>query len=700
MADVSAMVETAVRHHQTGRIEQADLMYRQILREQPEHLVALHSLGALAYQRGQYDAAADLLGRAITANPRIPQLQNTLGVMLEAQGQTDLAIDAYRHAVSLEPDYAEAYNNMAIALHSQGRYDEAIEACRKATSIAPDHAEAYNTMGFAMQAQGKLDLAAEAYGRATQLNPNYAEAYNHLGVVRTEQGLHDEAIDNYRQALRINPDYAEVRNNLSIALKAVGRLDAAIESCRRALRLDPNFAEAYFNLANAMRDQGCSDEALANYGSAVRMNPDYAEAYNNRAILLNDLARYDEAKDDCERAISLNPDYAEAYNNLGIILGNKGRLAQAETNYRRALRLEPESSKLHYNLGNVLKEQGRCAGAIDSYDRAIHIKPDYAQARWNRSHTFLLSGNLPMGWQGYEWRRSPELEIFTYPHRYDQSRWDGSSFVGRRLLVYCEQGLGDSLQFMRYLPTVKARGGTVLLEAWKPLHGLLKDCDHIDELLELSFQTKTDVGFDLHISLMDLPAVFGTTAETIPAEVPYIKPDPEKVRHWQGRLGDDSFKVGIVWAGSPSHGNDHNRSCSLEMFAPLADIPGVRLYGLQKGPAAAQAEGSQVENLSEDLHDFSDTAAVLEKLDLVISVDTAPAHLAGAMARPTWILLPFAPDWRWMLDRIDSPWYPTVRLFRQQRWGDWDSVFERVAEELQALASKPDKKSEIRNSKS
>jgi hypothetical protein len=233
---------------------------------------------------------------------------------------------------------------------------------------------------------------------------------------------------------------------------------------------------------------------------------------------------------------------------------------------------------------------------------------------------------------------------------------------------------------------VKARGGTVIFEAWKPLHGVLQDFEGFDELLELSFERKTDVEFDLYISLMDLPAVFGTTLQTIPTEMPYICADSDKVKYWQGKLADASFKVGIVWAGSPRHGNDHNRSCSLEFFAPLAAIDAVRLYGLQKGEAAGQAERlSQVmtiENLSKDLEDFADTAGLIENLDLVISVDTATAHLAGAMAKPVWVLLPFAPDWRWMLERTDSPWYPTMRLFRQKKWGDWNSVFENIAEEL------------------
>jgi len=694
-ADVSATMEAAVHHYGAGNLERAEQMYRLVLETEPDHPAALHSLGVVAYQAGRYDEAVELIGRAITVNPKIPEFYNSIGVAFESLGKFEQAIGAYQQAISLKPDYAEAYHNMAIVLQSQGNYACAAEKCGCAISLKPDYARAYNTMGFVLQMQGDIAGAAENYRKAIHFKPDFAEAYNHLGVVLSKQENFDEAIDSYRRALAIIPDYAEVYNNLSIALKARGRLDEAIEHCRQALALEPEFAEAHFNLGNAMKDQGRYDEAMENYRHALKIDPDYAEVYSNLAIALNELGRYEEATGNCERAIRLKCDYAEAYNNFGIILRNRGQFAEAIMNYKKAIQLEPQFHEAYYNLGNSLKELGRCDDAIKNYQRAMKIKPDYAQAHWNLSHAFLLSGDLARGWEGYEWRRNPELDILTYPHQHDKPRWDGSAFAGRRLLVHCEQGLGDSLQFARYLPMLKARGGTVIFEAWKPLHGILHDFEGIDELLELSFAKKTDADFDFYVSLMDLPGIFGTTLDTIPAEVPYIHADPEKVRHWQDRLSDDCFKIGIVWAGSTAHGNDQNRSCPIELFAPLAAIDGVRLYGLQKGPAASHLDRlSQVmtiENFSEDMDDFADTAGLIENLDLIISVDTAPAHLAGAMARPTWILLPFAPDWRWMLERRDSPWYPTMRLFRQKKWGDWRGVFEDAAEELRMLVGSRDR---------
>ncbi|MHC4568697.1 MAG: glycosyltransferase family 9 protein [Planctomycetota bacterium] len=346
--------------------------------------------------------------------------------------------------------------------------------------------------------------------------------------------------------------------------------------------------------------------------------------------------------------------------------------------------------------------------------QAIMLKPDYAEAHWNQGIVYLSKGSFQEGWREYDWRRKTDWHVSAYPHSHRKPRWNGESFVGRRLLVHCEQGMGDCIQFVRYLPQVKALGGTVIFEAWKSLHGLLRDFDGIDELEELSFDTQTQAQFDAHVSIMDLPGLFGTSEYTIPASVPYIHSDPVKVAHWRQKLAGPDLKVGIVWAGSARHSNDHNRSCRSEHLGRLAQTDGVRLYSLQKGvparqanemsfvsrasrprtagckPAAASTSQPEpsVPNLGEQFQDFTDTAAAIEGLDLVISVDTAIVHLAGAMGKPVWVLLAYAPDWRWMLDRTDSPWYPTMRLFRQKQWGHWDSVFRVVGQELRVLAEK------------
>ena len=590
MTTIADTLVNAVQLHQSGDLQQAEKLYKQLLQSNPDDPALLHSLGVVAYQTGKHDKAVELITKAIAGNQRIPQFHNTLGLVFEAFGKFEKAIAAYQQAVSLKPDYAEAYHNMAIAVQSQGRYADAVEKCIQALSLRPDYAQAYNTMAFSLEKQNHFADAIENYRKAIHYKPDFVEAYNHLGVLLNDQGRSSEAIENYRLALGFDAKYAELYNNLGIALKEQEQFAEAIENFKYALRLEPEFAEAYYNLANSLRDQGL------------------------------------------------------------------------------------------------------CAEAIDKYRKAIQLKTDYAQAHWNMSLALLLNGDFAEGWKEYRWRRNAELNHVTDYHHSGKPRWDGSSFAGKRLFVHYEQGLGDNIQFVRYLHKVKARGGTVILETLKPLINLFKDFLCIDELVEYHHGKSSSVSFDIYTSLMDLPNIFGTTLETIPSDVPYIYADRAKAEYWQNELAGPDFKVGIVWAGSPVHGNDRYRSCSLECFAPLSDIQGVRLYGLQKGHAAAQIQQlngtMSITDISNKFEDFTDTTAAIQNLDLVISVDTSVLHLAGAMGKPTWALLPYAPEWRWMLNRQDSPWYPTMKLFRQKEWGRWEPVFQQVTRELLILVQK------------
>ncbi|MHC4532634.1 MAG: tetratricopeptide repeat protein [Planctomycetota bacterium] len=629
MSTTTETIENATQHHQDVHLRQAEQMYRLILQSNPDNPVALHSLGVIAHQKGNHDAAVELISKAIANNPQIPQFHNTLGLIFEVLEKYEEAVAAYQMAVSIKPDYTEAYHNMAVALQSQNQYVAAVEKCKQAVSIKPDYAEAYNTMAFSLEKQQQYTEAIKYYKKAVQFKPDFAEAYNHLGVLLNAQGHPAEAINNYKQALWLDQNYAEVHNNLGIALKEQKQFTEAISCFEKAIQLEPDFAEAYYNLANSLRDETRSTEAIENYRKAVRLKPDYAEAYNH----------------------------------LGVVLNAQGGYAE--------------------NIENL--------EAIENYRRALQLNPDFAEAHWNLSLVLLRTGRLIEGWKEYKWRRNPKLDIATYPHSFETPRWDGLQFKGKRLLVHYEQGLGDTLHFVRYVPMVKARGGTVILEVRKPLYKLLQSFSGVDELIEASLDNKPVVKFDYHVSLMDLPKIFETTLETIPAEVPYINCCPTKAEYWRKRLTGADFKVGVVWAGSPTHGNDRYRSCTLKHFAPLIEVDSVRLYGLQKGEAAAQTEElaneMAITNLGTEFEDFADTAAAIENLDMVISVDTSVLHLAGAMGKPAWALLPFSPDWRWMLDRMDSPWYPTMKLFRQKKWGQWEPVVQDIAEELRTKAT-------------
>jgi tetratricopeptide (TPR) repeat protein len=565
----------------------------------------------------------------------------------------------YRQVLQSDPNDSTALHALGVIARQAGNHQKAVELVEKAIANDPQKPQFHNTLGLLLEALGEFERAACAYQNALLLKPDYAEAYH----------------------------------NMAILLQSQQQYAAAVENCRRAVSLKPDYAEAYNTMAFSLEKQQRYAEAIENYEQAVWLKPDFAEAHNHLGVvLLNEQGRSAEAIESYNRALQADPDYAEAHNNLGIALKDQGQFAEAITRFEQALRLDPDFAEAHYNLANSLWDEGRCTEAIDGYRRAIRLRPDYAEAHWNMSLTFLLSGNFAEGWKEYGWRRKADPKTLGRCERSGTPRWDGESFRGKRLFVHCEQGLGDNIQFVRYLPMVKARGGTVVLETPRPLIGLLRDFPGIDELVEHRPDQGPATHFDVYASLLDMPSIFGTTLETIPAEVPYIGADPAKVEYWRDKLAGPGFKVGIVWAGSPTHGNDRYRSCKLQCFAPLTEIGGVSLYGLQKGSAAAEidelAGTMPITSLSQEFEDFTDTAAAIENLDLVISVDTSVLHLAGAMGKTVWAILPYAPEWRWMLNRRDSPWYPTMKLFRQDTRNGWGAVLHRVAEELRVTVKK------------
>ena len=591
---------------------------------------------------------------------------------------------------------AETMEN-AVKHHQSGHFRQAERLYQLVLQSNPNHPNALHLLGVIAHQGGKHDVALDLIGKAIKNNPQIPQFHNTLGLVFEALGEFEGAFAAHQQAISIKPDYAEAYHNMAVILQSQGQYAAAVVKCRHAISFRPDYAEAYHTMAFSLEKQEQYAKAIENYRQAIRLKPDFAEAYNHLGVILNDQGRSFGAIENYRRALQLDPEYAEVYNNLGTALKEQEQFAEAIVNFEQAIRLEPTFAEAYYNLANSLQDEERCDEAIENYKRAIQLNPDYAKAHWNLAHAFLLTGRLGEGWEKYQWRRNPDLKLILYPHHFEQPYWDGSPFVGKRLFVHYEQGLGDNMQFVRYLPMVKARGGTVIFEARMPLYGLLQGFPGIDELIEAAPDgSPPTVTFDFHTSPLDMPRIFGTTLETIPADVPYFYADPAKTKYWRDSLAGDNFKVGIVWSGDPSCGNNNSRSCPLEHFAVLAGIDGVRLYGLQKGKANDQVEEIAGKmaipilsgNLGADFEDFTDTAAVIENLDLLISVDTSVLHLAGAMGKPAWALLPFAPEWQWMLNRHDSPWYPTMRLFRQKKWGQWIPVFQRVAEELRIVSAK------------
>ncbi len=506
-----------------------------------------------------------------------------------------------------------------------------------------------------------------------------------LGLSLAQQGRLDEAVVHFRAALGMRPDFAQAHHNLGIALAQQGKLEEATCCLREAVRLLPGYAEAHGNLANVLTSLKQYDDAVAGYKEALRLKPDAAEFANNLGSLLTKLGRIGEAVVFLEHAVRLRPAFTEAHNNLGLARIEQGHLTEAESCYREALRHRPGDAPALSNLANVLKDQGRWDEAFATFELALWHDPDSPSIHWNRALAWLEQGDFEKGWAEYEWRwRRPQ----TPPRPLPFPAWDGAPLAGRSLLLYMEQGLGDMIQFLRYAPLVQARGGRVVVQAPAFLLPLFSTCPGIDELVA---EGNPLPDCHLHAPLLSLPRLFGTTLETIPAAVPYLAADPERLASWRARLAAyPEFKVGVVWQGNPHHVWDRHRSVPLTRLAPLAAVPGVRLFSLQKGPGVEQiapaAKQLPVTVLADQLDaagGFLDTAAVMQCLDLVITVDTAAAHLAGALGVPVWAALARVMDWRWLRDREDSPWYPTMRLFRQPAAGDWGAVFRRMAAELQ-----------------
>jgi tetratricopeptide (TPR) repeat protein len=579
---------------------------------------------------------------------------------------------------------AEAYAQ-GVAAQRAGRWSEAEALFRRVVEADPRHWAAHGNLGVVQSAQQRFDEAEVNLRRALTLNPDYAIAHNNLGVVLRRQGRAAEAIESFRRATELKIDWPDALGNLGGVLAVAGRHGEAEAACRRAIAIDPAHAGAQINLATALKGQGRLVEAIAACERGLAAAPRHAEGHNNLAGLLQMAGLLQPAEEACRRALAIAPGYAMAHNTLGSILQEQSRSDEAAPCYRAAITLKPDYAEAYSNLAVALTSLGDLDDALASCGKAIALKPDYADAHWNKALALLLCGDFAHGWAEYEWRKRADTALGR-ALALSGPEWDGTALNGGTILLHAEQGLGDTIQFVRYAPLVAARGGKVVLRVQPELRRLLAGMDGVERLV-----TTDDAlpPYDVHLSLLSLPRVFATEPSTIPRRIPYVAVEAEAARAWARRLAAyPGRRVGLAWAGRPQHKNDRNRSLALRELASLGSVSGVTFVSLQKGPAAAQLSGQPAGfapvDVGGELDDFVNTAAAIANLDLVISVDTSVAHLAGALGRPVWCLLPYAPDWRWMLGRDDSPWYPTMRLFRQARRGEWSGVATQIVKALEA----------------
>jgi tetratricopeptide (TPR) repeat protein len=557
-------------------------------------------------------------------------------------------------------------------------------AYRAILQNAPRHVAALQLLGTIKAQQRQFSEARRLLSTAVEAEPNSVPALSSLAGVLLALGRVEDALTFNDRILRVRPDDADALYNRGLLLARLGRPAEALDAYGRALRTQPDFPAALVNRGNLLTQLGRAAEGIADLDRAIALNPRHAEAHNNRGLALAELDQRHEALASYDRALALRADYAEAHNNRGLVLQSLNRQEEALAAYDRAQALKRDYADAANNRGLALHELHRYAEALASYGEALALQPDFAEAHFNRSLTQLAIGDLGPGWVDYEWRWKTRKS--TAPWRdFSQPIWLGREpLAGRTILLHAEQGFGDTIHFARYVPRVAALGANVVVETQPALTGLMTRLDGVSAVIERGGELPA---FDCHCPLGSLPLAFATELATIPAGVPYLVADASRIAQWRARLAPHARPhVGIVWCGNPTFRGDYNRSLAFSRFAPIVAAAGATFVTLNPGRIASDARElalqAAVVDLATEFRDFDDTAAVISCLDLVVTTDTAVAHLAGALGKPVWILLSASADWRWLTEREDCPWYPSARLFRQSSLGDWQPVIARVQREL------------------
>lgn len=646
--------------HQKGNLPEAERLYRQVLALDPNFSDALHLLGVLLHQAGQNEPAAALIRRAIAVDPHPAVFYGNLGTVLLALGRPAEAVEAYRSALQRQPEFAQAVLNLGVALQALGNFDEAEAAFRRAIELRPDLAAAFINLGNLLQRRGNWSEAAANHTRALELRPDSADAEYNLGNALLEMDRTQEAERHYRRAIALAPDLAEAHANLGNACLRDQKMDEAVACYERALALKPGFTEAAYNLGNARQTQGRGEEALQCY----------------------------------QRALQLNPELPQGHYNLGITLHGLGRLEEAEASFRRAFELAPGYAQAYYNLACVLQEQCRYQEALPLMERALEIQPDYPQARFALALARLQRGDFQRGWREAECRWQSEDHVS--PQRgFREPLWHGKKLASGKLLLWGEQGIGDEIQFAGLLTEALRSENQILLDCEPRLKQLFaRSFPQIEVVSSLQPDETQALGIAAQLPTGSLPLLYrGSEAAFADTRTPYLVADPEQLREFRQRYADGRMVVGLTWYTMNSR-TGRKRSIQLEQLTPLFTLPGVRWVSLQYGESNELAEQVRQSHagilVDETVNQFSDVdrfAAQVAAMDHVISIDNSTVHLAAALGKSVWAMLPAAADWRWMIDRTDSPWYPTLRLYRQKTMQEWEPVVRRIFEDLVALTA-------------
>jgi tetratricopeptide (TPR) repeat protein len=667
-----------VEAFQSGDLDRATTAFHTVVDDAPDQAEALHMLGVIAHRRGTEMEAIAFLQRAVALDPENAGYLNNLAMAQRGAGEVDAAEISLRQAIDRSPLYAGAHYNLANVLRSAGRRDDAIGSYREAIAADPGFADAHINLAATLLEAGDPTAAEPHADQAVLLAPTSGVAHGVSAAVHLAVGRLENAISGARRALEIDPTLAEPALTFGDALIQQGHFADAVTPLRDAAARMPRRAEAHNSVGIACTAIGFLDEGEAAFRQALQLQPDLVESHSNLGHLLIEAGRLDEACGHAMRAIEVEPSFSSGWINLGAALLGLHRPTDALTALETAKTLVPDSVEGLTALGSCYDALGRHEDALASYAQVVALDPTYAPARFNRALTLLTVGNYGDGFSEYEWRLKLGSDAVS---RFSSAIWDGGPLDGKTILLHAEQGFGDTVQFLRFLPHVKACGGKVVLACQAPLLRLLEQCREVDQLVSLDDAVPTH---DVHAPLASLPHIFGVTLETLPAPDSYLAPpDGAWPLETPARVGR---RVGLAWAGGGANKINSRRSCPAEALRPIAETRGVAFYSLQVGPNAKDLAAAGLDNhvvsLSDRLGDFADTAGAIAGMDLVITVDTVIAHLAGALGKPVWVMLSHAGDWRYLADRTDSPWYPSMRLFRQSAANDWAGVVDAVRSAL------------------
>jgi tetratricopeptide (TPR) repeat protein len=681
---IEQALQQGVAAHKEGKLQDAERLYRAILQSQPANPDANHNLGVLAVSVNKAEAALPLFKTALEANPKIEQFWLSYIDALIKQKQFDDAKQVLEQAKKQCVD-GDRLNSLDAQLSPKSQKPNTAR-------VSPPQELLNSLLGHYQN--GRFSDAEKLSLEITQDFPKHQFAWKVLGVVLGATGRKSEAVDTNQIAVALSPQDAEAHSNLGITLKELGRLDEAEASHTQAIALKPDFAEAHSNLGITLKELGRLDEAEASYNQAIALKPDFAEAHSNLGITLKELGRLDEAEASCAQAITLKPDFAEAHSNLGNTLKELGRLDEAEASYNQAIALKPDYAEAHNNLGITLRAMNQLDEAITQYNCAINIDPSFCLAHFNLSQIMLLRKLNHDGWKKYEYRDSKKNFRNKILQNLNIPEWNKEDLTNKKLIIYSEQGIGDSVQFLRYIKAISKHNTKIFLYTNKNLCYLFSNVAEIDSLI---FEDK-DVPFcDFYISLMSLPFIF-KNLKNIPTTYNFFPKNINLDNSWKKIIKlNKKIQIGLSWQGSADHKEDYKRSVSLLIFSPFFKIKNLTFTSLQKNYGQEQITQFNLEGKIVDFYKnkivgsnnkFEDTISIIKNMDLVITVDTAVAHISATLGKETWILLPLVNDFRWGTKNEKTVWYKNVKLFRQTKINQWQDVVIKIKKNLENLIDK------------